>query len=120
MKDIRRTQSFLTETQKNHSINLNNAIKLLNDNTRRLMACNQFFYARDELLQAHKMLAASLLGIDNEIRAYRVAAYAFKLNLLNSVMSMIKQVMPMRCLYNRDQCYLNSSKGSLNSSSPDR
>ena len=49
MKDIQKTQLLLTETQKNHSIILNTAIKLLNENTRRLMACNQYFYPRSQL-----------------------------------------------------------------------
>ena len=77
MKDIQKTQSLLTATHKNHSIILNNAIKLLNENTRRLMACNQYFYAREELLQVQTNLAASLLAINNEIKAYRVAVYAY-------------------------------------------
>ena len=105
MKDIQKTQSLLTETQKNHSIILNNAIKLLNENTRRLMARNQYFYARDELLQVQTNLAASLLAINNEIKAYRVTVYAhrvdvyaYKLNLLNSVMSMVNKVIPMSLL----------------------
>ena len=98
MKYIQKTQSLLTETQKNHSIILKNAIKLLNENTRRLMACNQYFYARDELLQVQTYLAASLLAINNEIKAYRVAVYSYKLNLLNSVMSMVNKVIPMYLL----------------------
>ena len=98
MKDIQKTQSLLTETPKNHSIILKNAIKLLNENTRRLMACNQYFYARDKLLQVQTYLAASLLAINNEIKAYRVAVYSYKLNLLNSVMSMVNKVIPMYLL----------------------
>ena len=62
------------------------------------MACNQYFYARDELLQVQKNLAASLLAINNEIKAYRVAVYAYKLNLLNSVMSMVNKIIPMSLL----------------------
>ena len=98
MKDIQKTQSLLTEKQKNHSIILNNAIKLLNENTRRLMACNRYFYARDEVLQVQTNLAASLLAIHNEIKAYSVAVYAYKLNLLNSGMSMVNKVIPMSLL----------------------
>ena len=85
MKDIQKTQSLLIETQKNHTITLNSAIDLLNNNTRRLMACNQYFYARDEMLQVQTNLAASLLAINNEIKAYRVAVYAYKLNSVNLV-----------------------------------
>ena len=62
------------------------------------MACNQYFYARDELLQVQTNLAASLLAINNEIKAYRVAVYAYKLYLLNSVMSMVNKVIPMTLL----------------------
>ena len=98
MKDIQKTQSLLTATQNNHSIILNNAIKLLNENTRRLKACNRYFYARDELLQVQTNLAASLLAINNEIKAHTVAVYAYKLNLLNSVMSMVNKVIPMSLL----------------------
>ena len=98
MKDIQKTQSLLTATQKNHSIILNNAIKLLNENTRRLMACNQNFYARDELLQVQTNLAASLLAINNEFKAYRFAVYAYKLNILDSVMSMVNKAIPMSLL----------------------
>ena len=95
MKDIQKTQSLLTETQENHSIILNNAIKLLKEKTRRLMACNQYFYAQDRLLPVQTNLAALLLAINNEIKAYRVAVYAYKLNLLNSVMSMVNKVIKM-------------------------
>ena len=98
MKDIQKTQSLLIKTQKNHTITLNSASDLLNNNTRRLMACNQYFYARDEMLHVQTNLAASLLAINNEIKAYRVAVYAYKLNLLNSVMSMVNKVIPMSLL----------------------
>ena len=94
MKDLRKTQSLLTETQKNQSIVLNNAIKLLNESTRRLMAYNQYFNAREELLQVQTNLTASLLAINNEIKVYRVAVYAYKLNLLNSAMSIVNKVIP--------------------------
>ena len=60
-------QSLPTETQKNQSLTLHNAIKLLNKNTRRLKACNQYFYARDELLQVQSNLAVSLLANNNKI-----------------------------------------------------
>ena len=95
MKDIQKTKSLLTETLENHSIILNNAIKLLKEKTRRLMACNQCFYAQNELLKVQTNLAALLLAINNEIKAYRVAVYAYKLNLLNSVMSMVSKVIKM-------------------------
>ena len=36
-----------------------------------------------------------LLAINNEIKAHRVAVYAYKLNLLNSVMSLVNKVRPM-------------------------
>ena len=98
MKDIQKKQSLLTEMQKNYSIILNNAIKLLNEKTRRLRACIQCFYSRDELLHVQINLAASLLAINNKIKAYRVAVYAYKLNLLYSAMSMVNKVIPMSLL----------------------
>ena len=56
------------------------------------------FYAPDELLQVQKNLAVSLLAINNEIKAYKVAVYSYKFNLLNSVTSIVNKGIPMSLL----------------------
>ena len=102
MKEVRKTQYQINETQRNHTTIFNDAIKLINEKTRKLMACSQYFYARDQMLQLTTTLVSSLLAINNEIKANRVATYSYKLNLLNSVMAMVNKVIPMsfyRVLY---------------------
>ena len=56
------------------------------------------FYAREELLQVQKNLAVSLLAINNEIKANKVAVYSYKYNLLNSVTSIVNKGIPMSLL----------------------
>ena len=98
MKEVRKTQNQIIETQRKHTTIINDAIKLIKENTRKLMACSQYFYARDQILQLQTTIVSSLLAINNEIKAYRVATYSYKLNLLNSVMAMVNKVIPMSLL----------------------
>ena len=98
MKEVRKIQYQINETQRNHTTILSDAIKLINEKTRKLMARPQYFYARDQMLQLKTILVSSLLAINNEIKAYRVATYSYKLNLLNSVMAMVNKVIPMSLL----------------------
>ena len=98
MKEVRKTQNQIIETQRKHTTIINDAIKLIKENTRKLMACSQYFYARDQMLQLQTTIVSSLLAINNEIKTYRVATYSYKLNLLNSVMAMVNKVIPMSLL----------------------
>ena len=47
LKDVNNCQRKIIETQKNYSEVLNKAVLLNRKNSRKLMAGNQFFYARD-------------------------------------------------------------------------
>ena len=62
------------------------------------MACNQLFYARDQMLQVQTNLIGSLSILLNEIKSYRAAVFSYKLTNLNSVMAMVNKLIPMALL----------------------
>ena len=83
LKDVNNFQRKIIETLKNHSEALNKAVSLIRNNSRKLMACNQLFYARDQILQVQTNLIGSLSALLNEIKSYRTAVFSYKLTILN-------------------------------------
>ena len=59
------------------------------------MACTQYFYSRDQNLKLQINLASTLLALNGEIKSYRIATYANRLTILDSVMTMIDKLVPM-------------------------
>ena len=51
LKDIRLNEKQIIATQENHARILSNAISVIESNSRSLMACSQYFYARDQKLK---------------------------------------------------------------------
>ena len=98
LKDVKNCQRKIIETQKNHSEVLNKAVSLIRNNSRKLMACNQLFYARYQILQVQTNLIGSLSALLNEIKSYRTAVFSYKLTILNSVMTMVNKLIPMALL----------------------
>ena len=98
LKDVNNCQCKIIETQKNHSEVRNKAVSLIRNNSRKLMACNQLFYARDQMLQVQTNLIGSLSALLNEIKSYRTAVVSCKLLILNSVMTMVNKLIPMALL----------------------
>ena len=66
------------------------------------MACSQLFYARDQMLQVQASLLVSFSASLNERKNYRVAIYSYKQTILNSVMFMVNQLIPMALLPRSD------------------
>ena len=62
------------------------------------MACNQLFYALDQMLKVQTKLIGSLSILLNEIKSYRAAVFSYKLTILNSVMAMVNKLIPMALL----------------------
>ena len=46
LKDVKQTQKQVIQTQIKHACTLNKAIDVINSNSRKLMACTQYFYAQ--------------------------------------------------------------------------
>ena len=95
LKDVKQTQKQIVQTQKQQASTLNKAIDVINSNSRKLMACTQYFYARDQKLKLQTNLASSLLALNNEIKRYRIATYSYKLTILNSIMTMVNKFIHM-------------------------
>ena len=98
LKDIRLNEKQIIATQKNRARIFNNAIAVIESNSRSLMACSQYFYARDQKLKLQINLASSLLALNNEIKSYRIATYAYRLTILIAVMTMVEKLIPMTLL----------------------
>ena len=62
---------------------LNKVVSLIRKTFSILMACNQLFYARDQMLQFQKNLFGSLSGLLKEIKFYRTAVFCYKLTFSN-------------------------------------
>ena len=64
------------------------------------MACTQYFYSCDRNLKLQINLASTLLAVNGEIKGYRIATYAYRLTILDSVMTMIFKIVPMTLVPN--------------------
>ena len=95
LKDVNNCQRKIIETQKNHSEVLNKAVSLTRNNSRKLTACNQLFYARDQMLQVQTNVIGSLSALLNEIKSYRTAVFSYKLTISNSVLTIVNILKPM-------------------------
>ena len=73
LKDVKQNQKQIFQTQKKHASTLNKATDVINSNSRKLMACTQYFFARDQNLILRTNLASTLLALNNEIKSYRIA-----------------------------------------------
>ena len=98
LKDIRLNEKRIVDTQENHARILNNAISVIESSSRSWMACSEYFCARDQKLKLQIKLASSLLALNNEIKSYRIATYAYRLTILNAVMTMVEKLIPMTLL----------------------
>ena len=70
LKDVKQTQKQIIQTQKQQASTLNKAIDVINSNSSKLMACTQYFYARDQKLKLQTNLASPLLALNNEINKF--------------------------------------------------
>ena len=102
LEDVNSVQKRIIQTQKNHSMVLMQAVDIIQNNSRSLMACSQLFYARDQMLQVQASLLGSFSALLNELKMYRVAIYSYKLTILHSVMIMVNKLIPMALLPRSD------------------
>ena len=95
LKDVKQTQKQNIQKTKKHASTQNKAIEVINSNSRTLMACTHYFYAGDQKLKLQTKLASSLFALNNEIKNYRLAAYSYKLTILNLIMTMVNKIKPI-------------------------
>ena len=79
LKDVNKCQRKVIETQKNHLEFLSQEVSLIRNNSRKLMACNQLFYARDQMLKVQTIVNGSLSALLNEIKSNKTAVFSYKL-----------------------------------------
>ena len=102
LQDVNSVQKRNIQTQKNHSMVLMQAVDFIQNNSSLLKACSQLFYAWDQMLQVQASVLGSFSALLNELKMYRVAIYSYKLTILNSVMIMVKKLIPMALLPRSD------------------
>ena len=63
------------------------------------MSSSQYFYARNQRLKLQINLASCLVALNNKIKSYSVATHAYRLDILNAVMTMVDKLFPMSLLH---------------------
>ena len=79
LKDVNKCQRKVIETQKSCLEVLNQAFLLIRNNSRKLIACNRLFCARDQMLKVQTIVNGSLSALLNEIKSYKTAVFSYKL-----------------------------------------
>ena len=102
LRDLKKTQQEMSNT-----VNLNFEIietkfEALINRTRLVEECEKFLYVRDQLLHFETNLVSMLLTLYNNIKAYRSAAYAYRITILNSITTMTSKRIPMALLPKED------------------
>ena len=102
LRDLKKTQQEMSNT-----VNLNFEIidikfEALINRTRLVEECEKFLYVRDQRLHIETNLVSMLLTLYNNIKAYRSAAYAYRITILNSITTMTNKRIPMALLPKED------------------
>ena len=94
LKELRKHQDSMTRTQKENMHEIERQFEILNDNVGSLRDCVAFLYSRDEILHNSDVLVGLLLNVLGHVRAYRSAFYTYRINLLNSVPTLLQKLLP--------------------------
>ena len=93
--DIKSSEKQIINTEEKQAKALNGAIKIVQSNSRKLGACTQYFFSRDQELKIEINVASTLLALYSEAKSYRISTYAYRLTILDSVMTMIDKIVLM-------------------------
>ena len=104
LKDIKRAQDQIIQTQNENWEMAEKQFAVLRQNTHHMRNCVQFLYVREQTNHHALMLSNLFQVIFTNIKSYRAALYAFRVNLLNSLTPLKNSFLPMS-LIPREQLY---------------
>ena len=104
LKDIKRAQDQIIQTQNENWEMAEKQFAVLRQNTHHMRNCVQFLFVREQTNHHALMLSNLFQVIFTNIKSYRAALYAFRVNLLNSLTPLKNSFLPMS-LIAREQLY---------------
>ena len=102
LEHVNSVQNRIIQTQNNHSRVLMQAVDIIQNNSRSLMACSKLFCEKDQMFQIQVSLLVSFSALLDEIKTRRVAIYSCMLTVLISVMIMVNKLIPRALLRRSD------------------
>ena len=95
LTDIRATQKQMSETQNKNWAIIEQQFQAIEDNLHILRDCNQKLFSNQQINFNFDTAASLLTLLYADVKSYRSALYAYRLNLLNSIPTLLQKHLPM-------------------------
>ena len=95
LADIRATQKQMSETQNKNWAIIEQQFQVIEDNLHILRDCNQMLFSNQQINFNFDTAASLLTLLYADVKSYRSALYAYRLNLLNSIPTLLQKHLPM-------------------------
>ena len=95
LADIRATQKEMSETQNKNWAIIEQQFQLIEDNLHILRDCNQMLFSNQQINFNFDTAASLLTLLYADVKSYRSALYAYRLNLLNSIPTLLQKHLPV-------------------------
>ena len=95
LKELRKIQQEMAKTQNKNWKIVEEQFAIFEKNIHALVDCDQQLYARQQINFNYDTVSSLLSMVYANIKAYRSALYAYHMNLMNSIPSVLKRYLPM-------------------------
>ena len=102
LRALKKTQQEIANTVNLNFEVIDNKFEALINRTRLVEECQKFLYVRDQRLHIETKLISMLLTLYNNFKAYRSAAYAYCITILNSITTTTNKRISMALLPKED------------------
>ena len=95
LEEIEKNQKQMVETQNKNWEVLQRQFEIIDQNFHILRDCNQMLYTNQQLNFNYDTAASLLSLLYADVKAYRSALYTYRMNVLNSIPTLLQQHLPM-------------------------
>ena len=95
LAEIREIQKQMSETQNKNWAVVEEQFDILETNVHILRNCDQMLYSNQQINFNFDTAAALLTLLYSDVKSYRAALYSYRLNLLNSIPTLLQKHLPM-------------------------
>jgi hypothetical protein len=96
--DIKRIQKQIIDTQNSNWEQVKDELEIIQNNTFYMVDCQRSLYNREHILNQALIISNTLNALLQNIKAFRVALFAYRINLLNSLGPMLDNYIPLSLL----------------------
>ena len=95
LRDVRAKQQVIIDTQNKNWEAASKQFAIIRNNTNEMRNCLQYLYTRQQTGHHSIILQSFFQTLYTNIKSYRAALYAFRINILNALAPLINQYLPI-------------------------